>query len=72
MKNVFPDPAAGASDDWYRGGLGTRYSFTTELRDTGHYGFELPPEQIIPSGEELFAGMKVVFQKLIDDAAQKP
>jgi len=65
-------PAAGASDDWYRGGLGTRYSFTTELRDTGHYGFELPPEQIIPSGEELFAGMKVVFQKLIDDAAQKP
>jgi len=60
-------PAAGASDDWYRGGLGTRYSFTTELRDTGYYGFELPPEQIIPSGEELFAGMKVVFQKLIDD-----
>ena len=38
------DPAAGASDDWYRGGLGTRYSFTTELRDTGYYGFVLPPE----------------------------
>merc|ERR1719468_742872 len=27
-------PAAGASDDWYKGGLGTRFSFTTELRDT--------------------------------------
>jgi len=40
------DPAAGASDDWYRGGLGTRYSYTTELRDTGLYGFLLPPKQV--------------------------
>jgi len=63
-------PAAGAADDWYRGGLGARYSFTTELRDTGYYGFVLPPEQIIPSGEELFAGMKVVFEKLIQDAGK--
>merc|ERR1719369_735236 len=63
-------PAAGASDDWYKGGLGTRYAFTTELRDTGRYGFELPPEQIIPSGEELFAGMKVIFKKLIEDASK--
>jgi hypothetical protein len=29
------DPAAGASDDWYKGVLGTRFAFTTELRDTG-------------------------------------
>ena len=29
---IFSDPAAGASDDWYRGGLGVRYAFTTELR----------------------------------------
>ena len=64
------DPAAGASDDWYKGGLGTRYAFTTELRDTGYYGFELPPNQIIPSGEELFAGMKVVFNKIIEDAKE--
>jgi len=40
------DPAAGASDDWYAGGLGTRYSFTTELRDSGFYGFLLPKEQV--------------------------
>ena len=65
-------PASGASDDWYRGGLKTRYAFTTELRDTGYYGFQLPASQIIPSGEELFAGMKVVFEKLIaDDMAGK-
>lgn len=68
--NHLSDPAAGASDDWYRGGLETRYSFTTELRDTGYYGFELPASQIIESGEELFAGMKVVFNKLIADAAK--
>jgi len=60
-------PAAGASDDWYKGGLGCRYAFTTELRDTGYYGFELPASQIIESGEELFAGMKVVFNKIIQD-----
>ena len=62
------DPAAGASDDWYRGVLETRYSFTTELRDTGSYGFALPPNQIVPSGEELFAGMKVVFEKCVADS----
>merc|ERR1711935_13281 len=48
-------PAAGASDDWYKS-IGCRYAFTTELRDTGHYGFELPKAQIIPSGEEMWAG----------------
>jgi murein tripeptide amidase MpaA len=61
-------PAAGASDDWYRGGLGTRYAYTTELRDTGLYGFALPPSQIVASGEELFAGMKVIFEKCIADS----
>ena len=64
----YVDPAAGASDDWYRGGLGTTYSYTTELRDTGLYGFLLPPNQIVPSGEEVFAGMKVVFEKCIQDS----
>jgi len=59
-------PAAGASDDWYKGGLGTRFSFTTELRDTGRYGFVLPKEQIIPSGEEMWAGFEVVMKKLIE------
>jgi len=63
-------PAAGASDDWYKGSLGCRYAFTTELRDTGYYGFELPASQIIESGEELFAGMKVVFNKIIEDEKQ--
>ena len=66
----FLDTTKGASADWYHGKLGTRYAFTIELRgkNNSQYGFELPPEQIIPSGEELFSGMKVVFHKLIQDA----
>jgi carboxypeptidase A4 len=59
-------PAAGASDDWYKGSLGTRFAFTTELRDTGRHGFILPAKEIIPSGEEMWAGFEVVINKLIE------
>merc|ERR1711963_1323479 len=59
-------PAAGASDDWYKGVLGTRFAFTTELRDTGLHGFILPKEQIIPSGEEMWAGFEVVINRIIE------
>ena len=61
------DPAKGDSADWYKGKLETRYAFTVELRNNG-YGFKPPPKEIIPSGEEFFAGIKVVFHKLIQDA----
>lgn len=59
-------PAAGASDDWYKGVLGARFAYTVELRDTGLHGFILPPDQIQPSGEELWAAHKLVFQRMID------
>lgn len=49
-------PASGASTDWFYGEMGAT-SFTIELRDTGFFGFELPPEQIIPTAEENFEGM---------------
>merc|ERR1712130_579419 len=63
-------PAAGASDDWYKS-IGCRYAFTTELRDTGHYGFELPKEQIIPSGEEMWAGFEVVIDRVQQAIAEE-
>ncbi|HVP11723.1 MAG TPA: M14 family zinc carboxypeptidase [Phycisphaerae bacterium] len=47
-------PASGNDVDWYYAHEGI-FSFTTELRDTGMYGFELPPDQIIPTCEENFA-----------------
>jgi len=59
-------PASGASDDWYKGVLGARFVFTTELRDTGHYGFVLPADQIIPSGEEMWAGFEVVINTILN------
>jgi len=58
-------PASGASDDWYKGVLGSRFAFTTELRDTGKHGFVLPKEQIIPSGEEMWAGFEVVINRIL-------
>merc|ERR1719219_691191 len=58
-------PASGAADDWYMGVLGSRFTFTTELRDTGNYGFILPASQIKPSGEEMWAGFEVVINRLL-------
>merc|ERR1719244_930090 len=59
--------AAGGSDDWAKGGGGVKYAYTVELRDTGNYGFVLPPEQIIPTGEETFEALKVVANFVKDN-----
>lgn len=50
-------PASGSSADYTYGQCGVKYSYGVELRDTGEYGFLLPPDQIIPSGEEVFASV---------------
>ena len=47
-------PASGASMDWAFGVHNISVSYTYELRPSGNSwnGFELPPRQIIPTGEE--------------------
>jgi murein tripeptide amidase MpaA len=50
-------PASGIASDYAYGACGIKYSYTVELRDTGRYGFLLPPDQIVPSGEETLAGV---------------
>ena len=59
------DIDSGTSNDWFAD-QGARFSFTFELRDDG-YGRELPPEFIIPSGEEVWAAFRVFFDKLLEE-----
>lgn len=33
------------------------------MRDTGRYGFELPPDQIIEVGEEHLASLKTILEE---------
>ncbi|KAJ3584278.1 hypothetical protein NHX12_014774 [Muraenolepis orangiensis] len=51
------DPESGSSRDWARL-TGIPLSFTFELRDNGTYGFELPQDQIQPTCEEAYSGVK--------------
>ncbi|XP_028618422.1 carboxypeptidase A4 isoform X2 [Grammomys surdaster] len=59
-------PASGSSVDWaYNNGI--KYAFTFELRDTGHYGFLLPANQIIPTAEETWLGLKAIMEHVRDN-----
>ena len=49
--------ASGSSIDWAYEKGGVQYPFAVELRDTGRYGFMLPANQIVPSGEEMTASI---------------
>ncbi len=51
--------ASGVAPDWTYGDRGI-LAWTIELRDTGQYGFLLPPSQIIPTGEEAYAGVRAL------------
>ncbi|MCP4837568.1 MAG: hypothetical protein GY895_22715 [Phycisphaera sp.] len=44
------------------------YAFTYELRDTGQFGFVLPPDQIIPSGEEILESLLWTAEQLTSSA----
>ena len=56
--------ASGSSVDYVNDVVKADYTFTSELRDQGDYGFVLPPEQIVPSGEEAFAGVRYLLQNM--------
>ncbi|AEO56600.1 carboxypeptidase [Thermothelomyces thermophilus ATCC 42464] len=56
--------ATGSSVDYANDVVGADYVFTAELRDTGNYGFVLPASQILPSGEETYAGVRYLLQNM--------
>jgi len=59
--------ASGTADDWWHGQAGARLSYTVELRDTGTYGFQLPANQIIPTGEENWYAFKGFVNYLLQN-----
>ncbi|GAA6009297.1 hypothetical protein JCM10207_004340 [Rhodosporidiobolus poonsookiae] len=61
----------GESVDWTYAVGKIRWSFATELRDGGVFGFLLPPSQIRPSGEEMSAALRSLTQFILDKEAGK-
>lgn len=59
-------PFSGSSSDWSRGVAQIKYPFLQELRDhNGTYAFVPPPSEIIPCGEENWAGFLVVLREVM-------
>ncbi len=60
-------PASGTSDDWYNGVVKSRFTYTIELRKGKNHSTRwiLPKEEIIPSGEEIWAALRVMLRKMI-------
>ncbi|KAE9580392.1 Metallocarboxypeptidase A-like protein [Colletotrichum fructicola] len=56
--------ATGSSVDYVNDVVKADYTFTQELRDTGNYGFVLPASQIVPTGEETYAGVRYLLQNM--------
>jgi hypothetical protein len=70
QKSVGLYPVTGGLDDWMslKGGM---IGFTIELRDTGRYGFVLPPTDILPTGQEIWAALKAMVHQLLKELEKK-
>lgn len=59
---MFSDIATGNTIDWVKGTFHKPLAYVYELRDQGRHGFLLPPEQIIPTGEETLDSLVAMFK----------
>ncbi|XP_018394061.1 PREDICTED: zinc carboxypeptidase-like [Cyphomyrmex costatus] len=55
--------ASGNTVDWIKGMYNKSIIYIYELRDQGQYGFLLPPEQIIPTGEETLDSVIAILKE---------
>ncbi|VDN28593.1 unnamed protein product, partial [Cylicostephanus goldi] len=62
------DPSSGGSDDWAKGKGGAKYVYLMELRPGEEVwdGFILDSRQLIPTGRETWAGIKVVIEAVLN------
>jgi len=63
---------SGSSRDYAKGVPGIKYSYTIELRDTGDFGFLLPPQQILNTCEETWEGVKVIARQVGREQPRPP
>lgn len=61
------DEASGSSADWTYGVVDIVYSYGVELRDKGRYGFLLPADEIVPSGEETLAAILALAEYVLNN-----
>jgi len=58
--------SSGTARDWFNSQGGSPIGYTIELRDTGTYGFQLPPNQIIPTANENWAAFKGLVRFVLE------
>lgn len=65
MPRIRLNEGAGSVMDWFYQELKAHFSYQIKLRDHGLYGFLLPQEEIIPTGQEMFFVMKYVADYML-------
>ena len=59
------ETGSGSAIDWFYHEAQVPYAYQIKLRDTGSYGFLLPADNIVPTGEEALAAVKYVGSWLL-------
>ena len=58
------DISSGDTIDYYYDIEVVTHSYIIEVRDKGAYGFQLPPDQIVPTATETWNGIKALIKAI--------